>query len=635
MIIGRRVIHWRRSKAGVTRMATVAAAVAKTASTLTPTSLSSVPKIMMVPTPLFTRVQTGLGHLVAQASKDTSKMTRLVHVSHQAPFRWIPLRSSSAAQAGAAVVYGSNYGGGLLPGDSYETTVHVEPHARLGLLTQGSNRVYKQMRRTDYNYDSVTSSSPDRPSCVTTNYTVDADGLLVVAPDPMTPFGDSALKQKQFITLHPEGNLCFIDWVAAGRLAQAERWQQKTLSSRTEFKFMDQEQPTLIDSVHLRDHQSTGMNWSTTQFNAYATLVLHGEQLEQVKENCLALQTILASHFTSTRSMLDDKDTHTLSADLDEIPSRMAGPVIMGVTPDAGRQGTMVVRLAATANEDLYRVFHTCLAPLAGVFGHQFYHERIRAVHSAAVPFGTVKASKGKEEKIIGRALVSPDCVPISTTTSPTTHWLAHVLTDSSLPTGGFAHSAGLEAAAQLKIVKNVNDIEAYVHATVQSTLQLVTPTLASVHEAVKYNQLDVRWKVIHEELQALLVANGPACRASLDQGTSLLRLAKQWPDICLDRSFSATTLQAHYAPVFGVVTATAGLSLDETRHLLAYTTARDVVSTAVRLNLLGPLASVPLLARAHKAILEDDTSMASSCAPVLEALHPLHDVLAVRLFRT
>eukprot|EP00977_Amphora_coffeiformis_P022238 scaffold10653_cov175-Amphora_coffeaeformis.AAC.7 len=591
MILGRGELHWRYAKAGVTRMATVAAAVAKTALTppAPPPSLSSVPKMMMVPTPLFTRVQTGLGHLVAQASKDTSKITCLVNVSHQAPFRWIPLRSSAAAKAGAAVVYGSNYGGGLLPGDSYETTIHVKPHARLGLLTQGSNRVYKQMRRTDYNYDSVTSSSPDRPSCITANYTVDADGLLVVAPDPMTPFGDSALKQKQSITLHPDGNLCFIDWVAAGRLAQAERWQQKSLSSRTEFKFTDQEQPILIDAIQLRDHQSTGMNWSNTQFNAYATLVLHGERLEQVKENCLALQTILASQFTSTRSMLD-KDTHTLSADLDEIPSRMAGPVVMGVTPDAGREGTMVVRLAATANEDLYRVFHTCLAPLTGVFGHQFYHERIRAVHSAAVPFATVKASEG--ENNIEKPSVSPDCAPMRTTTSPTAHWLAHVLTDSSLPTGGFAHSAGLEAAAQLKIVQNVDDIEAYVHATVQSTLQLVTPTLASVHEAVKCNQLDVRWKDIHEELQAMLVANGPACRASLDQGTSLLRLARQWPDISLDRSIFATTPQAHYAPVFGVVTATSGLSLDETRHLLAYTTARDVVSTAVRLNLLGPLAT-------------------------------------------
>jgi len=114
-----------------------------------------------------------------------------------------------------------------------------------------------------------------------------------------------------------------------------------------------------------------------------------------------------------------------------------------------------------------------------------------------------------------------------------------------------------------------------------------------------------------------------------------LLRLAKQWPDISLDRNIFATTPQAHYAPVFAAVTATAGLSLDETRQLLAYTTARDVVSTAVRLNLLGPLASVPLLARAHKAILHNDTTTASSCAPVLEALHPLHDVLAVRLFRT
>ena len=73
----------------------------------------------------------------------------------------------------------------------------------------------------------------------------------------------------------------------------------------------------------------------------------------------------------------------------------------------------------------------------------------------------------------------------LPTNLSPRALWAAHVLTDSSLPTGGFAHSVGLEAAAQLRLVQTEADIRAFCEATVQSTLQLVTPTLVRVHQAV------------------------------------------------------------------------------------------------------------------------------------------------------
>ena len=79
------------------------------------------------------------------------------------------------------------------------------------------------------------------------------------------------------------------------------------------------------------------------------------------------------------------------------------------------------------------------------------------------------------------------------------------------------------------------------------------------------------------------------------------------------------------------------------------------MISAAVRLNLVGPMAGVNLLDGAYKAVEEgiesgsmdttcveegDDvvsTAMeaVATCSPVVEAVHPTHDVLAVRLFRT
>lgn len=97
-------------------------------------------------------------------------------------------------------------------------------------------------------------------------------------------------------------------------------------------------------------------------------------------------------------------------------------------------------------------------------------------------------------------------------------------------------------------------------------------------------------------------------------------------------------------------------LEAQETCELLGYCVARDVVSAAVRLNLIGPLASVGILSQAQAAAKEgiqtslekycssnkrtDDNGvdcpiLLGGCAPVVEAIHPCHDLLAVRLFRT
>ena len=91
---------------------------------------------------------------------------------------------------------------------------------------------------------------------------------------------------------------------------------------------------------------------------------------------------------------------------------------------------------------------------------------------------------------------------------------------------------------------------------------------------------------------------------------------------------------------------------------MLGYTVARDVVSAAVRLHKLGPAAGqVALggraqasaraaLARVEQRLLAQQLdenadpiamalAVASGCAPLLDAVHPCHDVLAMRLFRT
>ena len=98
---------------------------------------------------------------------------------------------------------------------------------------------------------------------------------------------------------------------------------------------------------------------------------------------------------------------------------------------------------------------------------------------------------------------------------------------------------------------------------------------------------------------------------------------------------------------------------------------ARDAVSAALRLNLVGPLAGLSILDRVGRGAVEEGLEeglvgmlhvsyggrdseaygaggfgtreeklerwlrSAATCAPVLDTVQPLHDLLLVRLFRT
>lgn len=78
-----------------------------------------------------------------------------------------------------------------------------------------------------------------------------------------------------------------------------------------------------------------------------------------------------------------------------------------------------------------------------------------------------------------------------------------------------------------------------------------------------------------------------------------------------------------------------------ESCHLLGYCVARGLVSTAVRLNQMGPMAGVGMLAKAQAAagqgiaIGSRDIHAVTGCAPIVDAIQPCHDVLLTRLFRT
>jgi len=53
---------------------------------------------------------------------------------------------------------------------------------------------------------------------------VAADGLLVVAPDPVVCFSGARYRQTQTVELADRAALVLVDWVSSGRHAAGERW---------------------------------------------------------------------------------------------------------------------------------------------------------------------------------------------------------------------------------------------------------------------------------------------------------------------------------------------------------------------------------------------------------------------------
>jgi urease accessory protein len=206
-------------------------------------------------------------------------------------------------------------------------------------------------------------------------------------------------------------------------------------------------------------------------------------------------------------------------------------------------------------------------------------------------------------------------------------------LADSAFPAGGFAHSAGLEASAQLGHVRHGADLTRFCHETVWSTATGILPFMAKAHtepEALP------RWD---QALDAFLL-NPVQNRASRTQGRAFAATAQAiFPQLEAALGPASSTC-SHHAPLFGLATRTLGLSLENARGTLLLAQLRSVLSAAVRLGLVGPHEAGrtqaelgPLLSRALAETRHLSISDASQASPLLELYAGKHDELYSRLF--
>jgi urease accessory protein len=214
------------------------------------------------------------------------------------------------------------------------------------------------------------------------------------------------------------------------------------------------------------------------------------------------------------------------------------------------------------------------------------------------------------------------------------TSWLLLQLVDGAFPSGGFAHSAGLEPSLHLR---GIGELEPFVDEALWQTGRAGLPFVRRACEApADLATLDAHY----DATQSSHVAN----RASRAQGRSLAGAASrvfERPEM-MTIADHARSGPAHHAVIFGAVFGAVGMSPSDAMVAWLHGSLRSLLSAAVRLGIVGPLEAQQIHA-SRAAVLDrvlaacdglhvDDAAMT---APLLELFGALHDRLDGRLFQS
>lgn len=216
-------------------------------------------------------------------------------------------------------------------------------------------------------------------------------------------------------------------------------------------------------------------------------------------------------------------------------------------------------------------------------------------------------------------------------------------LIDSSLPTGSFAYSMGLESSITFGLIKNQFELRNYLYSFLQ---QIVSADFPFINSCFKLGAPDLNNQLlkIGEEYDAFLFTP-TIYKASITQAKNWNKLLMTfYPDAKLqqiDDWFSSNNLPLHYLIVFSLSLKRVGFSLDEAREMHLHINIRDQISAAIRLGFIGPMKGHKLQHDFYtifegllESCKESTYDRASRSAFLLEAAQIYHDDVYSKLFQ-
>jgi len=210
-------------------------------------------------------------------------------------------------------------------------------------------------------------------------------------------------------------------------------------------------------------------------------------------------------------------------------------------------------------------------------------------------------------------------------------------LIDSAFPSGGFAHSLGLEAAYQAGEVGGERSLRQFLRDALSQAGYAVMPLMTAAHgEPRRVGELDA--------IADAFLTNAVANRASRVQGRAFVAAcARIWPsERMMAIEAEARRRCGHQAPLMGAVLRLLDVPLHTAQRMLLFQTCRGVLAAAVRLGIVGPYraqrlqhdAAADIDALLARCASLDESSLAQP-APIVDILQSAHDRLYSRLFQS
>lgn len=215
--------------------------------------------------------------------------------------------------------------------------------------------------------------------------------------------------------------------------------------------------------------------------------------------------------------------------------------------------------------------------------------------------------------------------------------WLVWQLADSAFPSGGFAHSGGMEAAWQHGVIRDRDSLLIFIRSAMRG---LERGVMGFVGEAWRtpseLNEIDSRCD--------LFLNNHVANRGSRAQGRAFLSAAAGVFDsetiAVISNAVRAQQSGGHFAPVFGLICREIGIDEPTALRLFTFIFLRSQISVAVRLGIIGPIDGQKIQAELAKdsilpAVPAGGVPEPVQISPVLDLVQGTQDRLYSRLFQS